>query len=127
MTSSFTPTLSEKKLRFLCDEIKILGRVVAGNGIKMDQEKVDRILNWKVPTNRTLCKGFIGSVGYLADDIYKVHIPLGVLAEASAETRPFKWTFTEQRAFELCPRPRTHLGNDGCMWQWNWRCDCSGH
>lgn len=50
-----------------------------------------------MPTNRTLCKGFIGSVGYLADDIYKVRIPLGVLAEASAESRPFRWTFTHCR------------------------------
>lgn len=46
--------LSEKKLQFLCDEIKILGRVITSNGIKMDQEKVDRIINWKVPTNRTV-------------------------------------------------------------------------
>lgn len=46
--------LSEKKLQFLCDEIKILGRVITSDGIKMDREKVDRILHWKVPTNRTL-------------------------------------------------------------------------
>jgi len=66
----------------------------------MDPDKVNSIVNWKVPTNRTLCKGFVGSVGYLADDIYKVRIPLGVLAEASAETKPFVWGFTEQHAFE---------------------------
>lgn len=102
--------LSEKKLHFLCDEVKILGRVVTNNGIKMDPEKVDRILNWKVPTNRTLCKGFIGSVGYLADDIYKVRIPLGVLAEASAETRPFKWTFTH------CRVPLNYEPNHDPIW-----------
>ena len=78
--------LSENKLRFLCNEVKILGRIVTDDGIRMDPEKVDRVLNWKVPTNRTLCRGFIGSVGYLADDIHKVRIPMGVLSEASAET-----------------------------------------
>jgi len=88
--------LSEKKLRFLCTEVKILGRIVADDGIRMDPEKVDSILKWKVPTNRTLCRGFIGSVGYLADDIYKVRVPLGVLSEASSETRPFRWSYTEQ-------------------------------
>ncbi|KIM50315.1 hypothetical protein SCLCIDRAFT_145842, partial [Scleroderma citrinum Foug A] len=66
----------------------------------MDPDKVNSIVNWKIPTNRTLCKGFIGSVGYLADDIYKVHIPLGVLAEASAETKPFVWGYMEQHIFE---------------------------
>lgn len=46
--------LSEKKLQFLCKEVKILGRIVTDDGIKMDPEKVDRILNWKPPTNHTL-------------------------------------------------------------------------
>ena len=96
--------LSEMKLRFLCKEVKILGHVVTDDGIQMDPEKVDRVVNWKVPTNRTLCRGFVGVVGYLADDIYKVRIPLGVLAKASTETRPFQWGYTEQRAFEMVKR-----------------------
>lgn len=57
----YSDTLSEKKLRLLSKEVKILGRVVTDDGIKMDPEKVDRILNWKVPTNRTLCKGIGGA------------------------------------------------------------------
>lgn len=61
----YSDTLSEKKLKFLCDEVKILGRVVDDNGIRMDPEKVDRVLHWKTPTNRDQCRGFIGSVGYL--------------------------------------------------------------
>jgi len=98
--------LSEKKLRFLCKEvkIKILGRVVTDDGIQMDPEKVDRVVNWKVPTNRTLCRGFMGAVGYLADNIFKVHVPLGVLAKASAKSKPFQWGYTEQRAFETVKR-----------------------
>lgn len=82
--------LSEKKLQFLCDEVRILGRVVTNNGIQMDPEKVDHILNWKVPTTRTLYKGFIGTVDYLADDIYKVWVPLGVLAEACTDSCAFQ-------------------------------------
>jgi len=66
--------LSKKKLRFLCKEVKILGRIVTDDGIRMDPEKVDGILKWKIQTNRTLCKGFIGSVGYLADNIFKVRV-----------------------------------------------------
>jgi len=96
--------LSETKLRFLCKEVKILGRIITDDGIWMDPEKVDRVVNWKVPTNRTLCQGFVGAVGYLADDIYKVRVPLGVLAEASAETKPYQWGYTAQRAFETVKR-----------------------
>jgi hypothetical protein len=96
--------LAEKKLHFLSEEVKILGRIVTNDGIRMDPEKVDRILTWKRPTNRTLCRGFIGSVGYLAPDIHKVRIPLGVLSAASADGVPFSWTFAEQRAFDKVKR-----------------------
>jgi len=107
--------LSEKKLRFLCKEVKILGRVIANDGIHMDPEKVDGILKWKVPTNRTLCRGFIGSVGYLADDIFKVCIPLGVLSEACAETWPFRWNYTEQRAFNTIKRYISSCAPHSCV------------
>ena len=62
----------------------------------MDAEKVDSVLNWKVPTNRDLLRGFIGSVGYLADDIPNVRIPMGVLSAITRDTVPFRWGYTEQ-------------------------------
>ena len=92
--------LSKKKLRFLPDELKLLGRVIDSNGIKMDPEKVDNVLAWKTPTNRDLLRGFIGSVGYLADDIPNIRIPLGILSAITGDKVPFRWTYTEHRAFE---------------------------
>lgn len=61
--------LSEKKCQILAKELYILGHIVDDDGIKMDPSKVDTVLNWKVPTNRELLSGFLGSVGYLADNI----------------------------------------------------------
>jgi hypothetical protein len=66
----------------------------------MDPDKVDSVLGWKVPTNRDLLRGFIGSVGYLADDIPNIRIPMGVLSAITGDTVPFRWGYTEQRAFE---------------------------
>lgn len=43
--------LSQKKLQFLCKELKLLGRIIDDQGIRMDPLKVDSILNWKTPTN----------------------------------------------------------------------------
>lgn len=59
--------------------MKILGRIIDDDGIRMDPDKVDSVLNWKVPTNKELLRGFLGSVGYLADDIATVRIPMGIL------------------------------------------------
>ena len=92
--------LSKTKLHFPAPELKLLGRVIDDEGIRMDSEKVDSVLKWKVPTNRDLLRGFIGSVGYLADDIPNVRIPMGVLSTITGDTVPFRWGYTEQRAFE---------------------------
>ncbi|CAA7257324.1 unnamed protein product [Cyclocybe aegerita] len=92
--------LSKDKLRFIALELKLLGRVIDDKGIRMDTDKVDSVLNWKVPTNRDLLRGFLRSVGYLADDVPSVRIPMGVLSALTGDTVPFCWTFTEQQAFE---------------------------
>ncbi|KAJ3499851.1 hypothetical protein NLJ89_g10053 [Agrocybe chaxingu] len=92
--------LSRDKLRFIEPELKLLGRVIDNQGIRMDQDKVDAVLNWKTPTNRDLLRGFLGSVGYLADDIPGVRIPMGILSSITGDAVPFRWTPTEQRAFE---------------------------
>jgi hypothetical protein len=80
--------------------MKILDRIVDDDGIRMDPDKVDSVVNWKTPMNRDLLCGFIGSAGYLADDISKVRVPMGVLSAITGDNIPFKWTNTEQRAFE---------------------------
>jgi hypothetical protein len=81
--------LSRSKLQFIVTELKILGHIVDDEGIQMDSEKVDSVLKWKVPTNRDLLRGFIGSVGYLADDIPSVRVPMGVLSAITGDTVPF--------------------------------------
>ncbi|KAJ3475739.1 hypothetical protein NLI96_g11638 [Meripilus lineatus] len=92
--------LSSGKLHFLENEMKVLGRIVDDQGIRMDPDKVDSVLNWKVPTNKELLRGFLGSVGYLADDIATVRVPMGVLTPLTGSTSSFHWDFTHQRAFD---------------------------
>jgi hypothetical protein len=92
--------LSKDKLQFIPAELRVLGHVVGDSGIRMDSDKVDSVLNWKCPTNRDLLRGFLGSVGYLADNVPGVRIPMGILSAITGDAVPFRWTFTEQRAFE---------------------------
>ncbi|PIL25630.1 hypothetical protein GSI_11379 [Ganoderma sinense ZZ0214-1] len=80
--------------------MKVLGRIVDDRGIRMDPDKVDSIMNWKVPISKELLRGFLGSVGYLADDIATVRIPMGTLASMTGANASFKWDFTHQRAFD---------------------------
>jgi len=43
----------------------------------MDSDKVDSVVNWKVPTNPGLLSSFLGAVGFLAPDCEGVRVPEG--------------------------------------------------
>ena len=92
--------LTEWKLNFLCGEVKILGRVVDDDGIRMDPDKVDALVRWKTPTNRDLLRGFLGAAGFHADNIDRVRVPMGILHMLTGDTVPFHWEYTHQRAFK---------------------------
>jgi hypothetical protein len=100
----------------------------------MDPDKVDNVLAWKTPTNRDLLRGFLGSVGYLADNMEGVRIPMDVMNRLTGDTVAFRWGPTEQRAFDDVKRlvaahrdshrvamiygpeaPPVHLVTDGCI------------
>ncbi len=92
--------LSENKVHFLAKELKVLGWIVDHHGIRMDPDKVDVILKWPMPTNKDLLLSFLGSLGWLADDIAKIRIPMGQLSALTGSTTPFRWMYMEQQAFE---------------------------
>ena len=92
--------LSKNKLQFLAPDLRILGCIVDDDGIHMDSDKVDMVKNWKTPTNHDRLCRFLGSIGYLVDDVPGVRIPIGILSALTRDMVPFHWTFTEQQAFE---------------------------
>ena len=61
--------LLEDKMQIMPKELKVLGHVITDDGILMDPRKVDSVVAWKTPTNRDLLRGFLGSMGYLTDNI----------------------------------------------------------
>ena len=71
-------------------ELKILGHIVNNQGIRIDPHKVKSIKQWKVPTNKDLLQGFLGSVGYLALNIPQLCIATGILFKIAGDTVFFK-------------------------------------
>jgi len=92
--------LNPKKMQFLSPNLEILGHHVTDEGIKMDPHKVDSIAKWPTPTNKELLASFIGAVGYLADGVRGIRIPMAVLSKLTGQTKVFRWGPTEQRSFE---------------------------
>ena len=64
----------------------MLEHVVDEYGICMNHDKVDNVINWKTPTNRDLLRGFLGSMGYLADDLPGVRISMRILSSITSDT-----------------------------------------
>ena len=92
--------LGPSKMQFFADELRILGHVIDDRGISMDPHKVDKVTNWKSPTNKDLLRSFIGAVGFLAPDCKGIRIPMGILSGMTSESRPWRWDDTAQRAFD---------------------------
>ena len=87
-------------MQFFAKELHLLGHVIKDGGIVMDPAKVDRIENWKIPTSKQLLSEFLGAVGFLAPGAPTIRIPMGVLHRRAGKTADWRWTLTEQRAFE---------------------------
>ena len=92
--------LGPNKMQFFAEELKILGHIIDGKGIRMDPHKVDKVINWKTPTNKDLLRSFIGAVGFLAPDCKGIRIPMGHLSSLTAESRLWRWDATAQRSFD---------------------------
>ncbi|KAJ3474471.1 hypothetical protein NLI96_g12441 [Meripilus lineatus] len=92
--------LGADKMQFFAQKLKILGHVIDKEGIAMDPHKVDKVANWKVPTNKSLLSSFLGAVGFLAPDCKGIRIPMAVLTPLTGGTSLWRWTETHQRAFE---------------------------
>ena len=82
--------LSKHKIQLFQKELKILGHIVDNQGIRMDPHKVESIRQWKVPTNKDLLQGFLGSVGYLALNIPQLHIATSILSKIVGDTVFFR-------------------------------------
>ncbi|KAJ3487529.1 hypothetical protein NLI96_g3480 [Meripilus lineatus] len=96
----YSDTIEDHMKHFFARKLKILGHVIDKEGIAMDPHKVDKIANWKVPTNKSLLSSFLGAVGFLAPDCQGIRIPMAVLTPITGSTSIWRWTETHQRAFE---------------------------
>ena len=53
-----------KKCAFDWQELEYLCHIITPNGVKVDQAKIQAMLNWSRPTNISELRGFLGLTGY---------------------------------------------------------------
>ncbi|KAK6190484.1 hypothetical protein SNE40_002346 [Patella caerulea] len=107
--------LAPKKCKFFQTKVKYLGHVVSSEGVHTDPEKVNKVTDWKIPTNIDELRSFLGFAGYyrrFIKNFSKIAQPLNELltGTTSSKTRGrkgkteqpnvWKWKTDQDQAFE---------------------------
>lgn len=91
--------VNPKKFIFFQPEVRFLGHVISGDGIKCDPEKTKAIINWPVPTTKVALQSFLGLCSYYrkyVEGFAMITKPLYRLTEIK---NPYIWNEQCQAAF----------------------------
>ena len=81
------------------DKVAFLGHVISAEGISVDPQEIEAIVNWKPPTNVSEVRSFLGLAGYykkFVERFSKIETPLTNLLK---KDQKFKWSDTCQHSF----------------------------
>ena len=95
------------KCQFWLDSVAFLGHIVSAEGVSVDPQKVEAILNWKPPTSVTEIRSFLGLAGYyrkFVEGFSKIAAPLTRLTR---KEEPFLWSEACQQSFDELKRRLT--------------------
>ena len=95
------------KCQFWLDSFAFLGHIVSAEGVSVDPQKVEAILNWKPPTSVTEIRSFLGLAGYyrkFVEGFLKIATPLTRLTR---KEEPFLWSEACQQSFDELKRRLT--------------------
>jgi hypothetical protein len=88
------------KCDFWLREINFLGHTISQDGVSVDPEKVQEVMDWKPPTTVRQIRNFLGSAGY-----YRRFIP----------------------DFSRIAKPMTELLKKGVKYEWSQKCEDAFH
>ena len=92
--------IREDKSRFGQKEIKLLGHIISGTGIRKDPRKVEVVKNWKKPkTSKQLCR-FLGFANYYRQFISHFSTISSPLDEKRKTKGELKWDDQMDEAFK---------------------------
>jgi hypothetical protein len=95
--------LQRAKCSFIKPEITFLGHIVSREGLKVDPSKVEKLKQWKAPTDKKSVQRYLGFVNYyrkFVKDHSKIVKPIYALINKNMEGK-FNWTPECQKSFEL--------------------------
>ena len=96
-----------QKCEFFCDEVEFLGYSIKPGGFAIAPSKVEAVLSWPVPTNRTKVRGFLGLANFCRKFIKDFSAIARPLTHLTSDKIPFVWDPGAQLAFDSLKRAFT--------------------
>ncbi|GKU99858.1 hypothetical protein SLEP1_g12641 [Rubroshorea leprosula] len=88
-----------KKCEFWLDNVAFLGHVVTKDGISVDPQKIEAVVDWKRPNNVAEIRSFLGLAGYyrrFVGDFSRIALPMTRLIRKDTK---FEWTPECEKSF----------------------------
>ena len=98
--------LKVNKCSFEQQELEYLGHIVTDQGVKVDQNKIQVMLDWPRPTNVSELYGFLGLTGYYRKFVRHYGILSRPLTNLLKKGQ-FRWTNAKDTAFMLLKQAMT--------------------
>ncbi|XP_057475894.1 uncharacterized mitochondrial protein AtMg00860-like [Actinidia eriantha] len=89
-----------KKCEFWLSSIAFLGHIISKEGISVDPQKIEAVVNWPQPTNATEIRSFLGLAGYyrrFVQDFSRLAIPMTRLTRKHVT---YKWDADCEDSFQ---------------------------
>ena len=87
------------KCQFWLDSVAFLGHVISAEGISVDPQKIEAIVNWKPPTNVTEIRSFLGLAGYYRKFVEGFSKLAAPLTKLTRKEEKFVWSEACQQKF----------------------------
>ena len=95
------------KCQFWLDSVSFLGHVISAEGVSVDPQKIEAIVNWKPPTNVTEIRSFMGLTGYYQKFVEWFSKLAAPLTKLTRKEEKFVWSEACQQSFDELKRKLT--------------------
>lgn len=96
------------KCSFGTDHVVFLGFVVGADGLRVDEQKVQAIRDWLIPTTIGEVRSFHGLAGFYRRFVQNFSTLAAPLTEVIKKNVGFKWGPAQEEAFEILKGKLTH-------------------
>ena len=88
------------KCVFGVQKVEYLGHIISSEGLRVDPQKVQAVMEWPVPKNKQHVQSFLGLINYYRKFIKGCSL-IGKPLSELAKNVPFHWGDTQEKAFLL--------------------------